>query len=83
MQAAVKHNFLYTPLYTYHIEAYFGVQERTARKRKKEIVDYFNRKSSCLFLIDLYNYDAWEDPVEFALVLNQNLHFAQRIKFEK
>lgn len=83
MSSAVLHSFLYKPLDIYHIEAYFDVKERTARKKRTELLEYLERRSSCLFLIDLYEYDNWKDPIKFAMVMNEKLCPAQQLKIKE
>ncbi|MAM29037.1 MAG: hypothetical protein CMC13_08440 [Flavobacteriaceae bacterium] len=57
MQKSARSIHIHDRLEIYHLEAYFGVQKRTAQKHRKLILDFFNRRTGVLFLRDLAKYD--------------------------
>ena len=61
MQKANRSIHIHDRLEIYHLEAYFGVQKRTAHTYRKKLLAFFNRRSGMLFLRDLAKYDNMEE----------------------
>ena len=57
MKKAARSLHIHDRLEIYHLEAYFGVQNRTAHTYRKELLNFFHRRSGVLVLYDLAVYD--------------------------